>query len=676
MGIKKIITFCFLIQLSFVYCQNKPSDSIKLKEVVVSITKIKDSILNTPFSISVKNLSSFQNTAQQFNLSEYIENIPGIFISNDNNFAQDSRISIRGFGSRANFGIRGIKLIVDGVPETTPDGQTQIDNLNLEIINKIEVIRGVGSSLYGNSSAGIIKIQTLGEIENDFARVGFSYGSNKKNKKQILLGKKINNTSYTFLLSQTESDGYRNSSGFKNNNLNINLFKKVNNDTNYGLNFNYVDSPFAIDPGGLTIDEVNKNRKQARERNLTYASKESIKHVKLSGNFEKKLTEKLTFSNYIFYSNRNFDGNIPVKKGGAIKLKRKYWGLGASILIKNSITTQIGFDIGNQNDFRKRFFNNEGVIGDLVLEQDEKFLNYGIYAVGSYKFDNFTISSGIRFDKNRVSIDDNYLEDGNNSDKINLNSINPSLGINYKADNLTRFFANVSSGFETPTLNEFGSSPVGSGFNKNLKSQKSINYELGFSKTSMSNNLKFDLVYFNTITKDEVLPYEDSQYPNQVFYNNAGKTKRNGIEFSGNYSISNYLKLNSSFSIGEYLFDVFEKDDKNYSGNKIPGVPEKIITFEVDYINNSNLKLNLSLKNIGEMYANNSNSVKIDDFNILNLKVGKGFNYNNILVNPFLIFNNILGTSYYDNIRINAFGGRFYEPAPKSTIFGGVKIDF
>ena len=151
MGIKKIITFCFLIQLSFGYCQNKPSDSIKLKEVVVSITKIKDSILNTPFSISVKNLSSFQNTAQQFNLSEYIENIPGIFISNDNNFAQDSRISIRGFGSRANFGIRGIKLIVDGVPETTPDGQTQIDNLNLEIINKIEVIRGGGSSLYENT---------------------------------------------------------------------------------------------------------------------------------------------------------------------------------------------------------------------------------------------------------------------------------------------------------------------------------------------------------------------------------------------------------------------------------------------------------------------------------------------------------------------------------------------
>ena len=185
-------------------------------------------------------------------------------------------------------------------------------------------------------------------------------------------------------------------------------------------------------------------------------------------------------------------------------------------------------------DFRKRFFNNDGKVGELVLEQDENFINYGIYLVSSYKFNDFTISAGLRYDKNRISINDKYLTDGNSSDRINLNSSNPSLGINYKLDNLTRFFANISSGFETPTLNEFGSSTIGSGFNKNLKSQKSINYEMGFSKTSQNNNFKYDIVYFNTYTKDEVLPYEDSQFPNQVFYNNAGKTKRNGIEFKNN----------------------------------------------------------------------------------------------------------------------------------------------
>ena len=194
MVVKKGIVLCGLLLTFFCNAQKQVKDSIQLEEVIISVTKIKDSLVNTPFSVSIKNFSTFQKSAEQFNISEYIEDVPGIFISNDNNYAQDSRISIRGFGSRANFGIRGIKLIVDGVPETTPDGQSQIDNLNLEIIEKIEVIRGVGSSLYGNSSAGIIKIKTLQELQNSFARIGFSLGSNQQNKSQFFLGQKYKKT--------------------------------------------------------------------------------------------------------------------------------------------------------------------------------------------------------------------------------------------------------------------------------------------------------------------------------------------------------------------------------------------------------------------------------------------------------------------------------------------------
>ena len=170
--LKNKILLIFSLQIFFSYSQNDVNDSIKLKEVIVSITKIKENIKDSPFAISSKSFSKFQSTAQQFYLSEYIESVPGVFISNDNNFAQDSRISIRGFGSRANFGIRGIKLIVDGVPEPTPDGQSQIDNLNLEIIDKIEIIRGTSSSLYGNSSAGVIKIQSISEFDKNFTKFG------------------------------------------------------------------------------------------------------------------------------------------------------------------------------------------------------------------------------------------------------------------------------------------------------------------------------------------------------------------------------------------------------------------------------------------------------------------------------------------------------------------------
>tara|TARA_B100000953_G_scaffold68465_2_gene54987 strand:- start:1284 stop:3314 length:2031 start_codon:yes stop_codon:yes gene_type:complete len=676
MVIKKSIVLIFLIQQFFSFSQNQSNDSIQLKEVIVSIAKLKDTLINTPLSISSKNYSNFQNSTQQFNLSEYVENIPGIFISNDNNFAQDSRISIRGFGSRANFGIRGIKLIVDGVPETTPDGQTQIDNLNLEIIDKIEVIRGIGSSLYGNSSAGIIKIQTIGEIKNNFTKISYSSGSNQKNKKQVLFGLKNNKSSYSFLLSQTKSQGYRDNSGFKNNNLNISLISNINTNSKLRFNFNYVNSPYAIDPGGLTIEEVNKNRKQSRDRNMIYDSQESIDHYKLSMNLEKKINNKLSLSNYLFYSNRDFEGKIPVKNGGAIKLDRKYWGFGSNISFDNKIKVQIGFDVGNQKDNRKRFFNNEGKIGELVLNQKEKFLNYGIYLVSSYNIKNITILSGLRFDNNRISLKDIYLNDGDSSDKIDLKSINPSLGINYKPNSLIRFFANISSGFETPTLNEYGSSPIGSGFNKSLKSQKSTNYEFGFSKRSINNDLKIDIVYFNSLTKDEVLPYENPQFPNQVFYNNAGKTKRKGVEFSGHYDLNDFFSINSSISIGEYLFHEFQKNQENYSGNSIPGIPNNIFIFDVSYKRSSSLFINISLKKIGEMYANNSNSVKIDNYNLVNLKIGQEISFKKIMLKPFLTINNLFSVNYYDNIRINAFGGRYYEPAPKTTFFGGIKIAF
>jgi iron complex outermembrane receptor protein len=303
-------------------------------------------------------------------------------------------------------------------------------------------------------------------------------------------------------------------------------------------------------------------------------------------------------------------------------------------------------------------------------------MNYGMFLVSSFKLNSFLINPGIRFDKNTISIDDRFLADGNSSDKINLNSLNPSLGINYKANSFNRFFVNVSTGFETPTLNEFGSSPIGSGFNKNLKSQNSLNYELGFSKTSINNKFKIDLIYFNTNTKNEVLPYEDSQFPGQVFYNNAGKTKRSGLEFSGHYNYNNFLTFKTSISIGKYLFDEFIDNEKNYSGNKIPGLPEKTMFFNINYRNESKFAVSLQLKVIGDLYANNSNSVKIDEFNSLNLKISKVINYKKITIDPFLIFNNILGASYYDNIRINAFGGRYYEPAAKANFYGGLKINF
>ena len=671
--LKNKIILILIIQSFFSYSQKSVNDSIKLKEVIVSITKIKENIKNSPFAISSKNFSKFQTSAKQFYLSEYIESVPGVFISNDNNFAQDSRISIRGFGSRANFGIRGIKLIVDGVPETTPDGQSQIDNLNLEIIEKIEIIKGTSSSLYGNSSAGVIKIQSISEFDKNFTKIGYALGSNNQEKKQAFVGVKSNKTFYTFLVSQTKGKGYRNFGDFKNSNFNFRIKKNISKDSWLSFNFNMVDSPYSNDPGGLKIEEVNQDRKQARDRNIQYNTSEEINHYKASLNFNKKINKKLSFSTYAFISNRNFNGKIPVKNGGAIDLKRKYWGIGGNFLFKTKLKTQIGFDIGNQNDRRKRYNNDTGIIGEQVLDQNEKFSNLGIYLVNKYNLERLSISSGLRYDMNKIILEDLFFSDGDSSGNITLNSFNPSLGFNYKLNERSRIFINTSSGFETPTLNEFSSSPIGTGFNKNLKSQINMGFELGFSIFNTQKKSNIDVVYFRSITNDEILSYEDEKFPNQKFYNNAGKTERNGIEINGFYTL-NRTVISSSYSLGNYVFKEFIENNLNYKDNKIPGIPNDVLTLNIEHKTKNELFLNLTFKNIGDIYTNNSNNIKVDDFNTFNFKIGKEFKLSQSNVYPYLIISNVFDKEYFDNIRINAFGGRYYEPAPKRTIFGGIKV--
>ncbi|MBC8395717.1 MAG: TonB-dependent receptor, partial [Flavobacteriales bacterium] len=172
------------------------------------------------------------------------------------------------------------------------------------------------------------------------------------------------------------------------------------------------------------------------------------------------------------------------------------------------------------------------------LDQNEKFSNLGIYLVNNYNLNRLSISSGLRYDTNKVKLEDLFFSDGDSSGNITLNSFNPSLGLNYKLNKKSRVFVNTSSGFETPTLNEFSSSPIGTGFNKNLKSQINMGFELGFSLFDTQKKSNIDLVYFKSITNDEILSYEDEKIPNQKFYNNAGKTERNGIEITGFYTLN------------------------------------------------------------------------------------------------------------------------------------------
>jgi len=676
--IRKITFIVIFFSLKSIWAQQDSLKLIKLEPVILNVSRISDSSENIPISISQFDFRKSQNIHQQLSFNEYLSGIPGLFALNANNYSQDLRVSIRGFGARAAFGIRGIKIIVDGIPETTPDGQGQVDNLNLSIIKNMEIIRGPSSTLYGNASGGVISINTIDDFDDNFAKAGLTFGSYGMQQYQLAFGLKQKKTNYFFQGNKINTDGFRQQSGFENYNFNLRMSHDFSDSSKLNVQVNYTDSPYAEDAGGLTLEEVNDDRDQARQRNVDYKTEESIRQFKFGTHF-KHQWKTLTFNTYGFYSFRNFYGLLPFENGGIVNLDRNYFGNGSSITfeqednkIKNKI--QIGYEFAVQIDQRLRFMNLEGLQGVKTLEQKEKFASLGVYVLDHFSFGDFLLRTGIRYDSNLLKAKDKYLSDGDNSDEISLNSFNPSIGLNYKIDIHNFVYANFSTSFETPALSELSANPTGTGgFNEGLKAQKAINYEVGY-KFKGRNNIA-ELAFFYINTNNDLVPFELEEFPDRTYYRNTGSTSRKGIEFFYSHDLSKCLQFMTSYTFSDFEYTSYETTSGNFDENKLPGIPKHLGSVKFDYQNKKGLTIRLQTNYVGELFTNDSNSIKDEAYVITNFNIGFRARLKRATISPFLGVNNLFDTKYNDNIRINAFGGRFYEPAPGINLFGGVRLE-
>jgi len=644
------------------------NDTIVLDEVSVKILREYNKEELSIYSISKIDLDLKQKYLRQYNLSEYLNYVPGVFIMNSNNYAQDERISIRGFGSRANFGVRGIKIYVDGLPETFVDGQSQLDNINLEIINQIEVLRGVNSSLYGNSSGGIISISTIDFFEKDFIKTNLSAGSFESLKINLTSGINLNKGKIIFHLNRSSSNGFRNNSKFLNHNFNFKYLRKFDKG-DFKIIANILDSPYAKDPGGLTKGEVESNRKQARKRNVDFNSGEKVNQFKIGLLLNNQIGD-FKLRNKLFFNNRLFYGKLPYARGGIIDLKKNFLGYNLNISKEKILKQNLGLEINIQNDERLRFFNINGNRGELVMNQDEKFNNFSTYYSNSLKAGKFTFNASLRFDNNTVKYDD-FINNKNGS--IKLNSTSLFSNINYNINDSNEIYVNYSNGFETPTLNEFSSNISNTGFNENLDSSKYNNYEIGFSNFNSLSNLNYRIIYFKSYSKNEIVSYQLEDFPDQNFYRNSGKTSRSGIESEINFKVNQKLKLNLISTIGNYKFVKYEVNGQDFSNNRIAGLPKNQHVFNLNYSLTKKINLILDFKMFGNMYADNANKTIINDYKKIDLTIFKDFNISSKNWNGFISINNLTNTKYFDNIRINAFGSRYYEPASGLNFMLGIR---
>ena len=645
-----------LVLVTFLFFQTSvfaiQSDTLNLDEVV-----LKSSLINEKNpALTVTEISYRENKIKPVNFQDAIDFSAGLWITNSENQAQDNRMSIRGFGARSAFGIRGIKIILDGIPLTTPDGQSQVDNIPYDLIKSIEVLKSLSSTRFGNASGGVVTINTFSEL-TDKASIATSFGSYGNKKIQGTYSRSKGSSSTIINVSQAESDGYRDHSSYLNKSV---FFKHTKDFEKLKVKFNllFFDSPYAFDPGGLTIDSVDENRSQARDRNILYNSQESVRQVQtgLVLDWDTKIGQ--VHSN-LYYSYRDFTGLLPFIGGGYVDLNRNFSG--AEFSLKNgseNIEWMIGTSIQNQSDDRKRFENNEGEKGVKVLDQIESFNSFGVFALSSYNKLKYSIQAGLRYDSHEISLDDNMIGVGVDQQYVDysksLSAFSPNLGVIYSLNKNRELYINYGFAYETPSLSELSANPNGTGFNLDLSPIISSGFDIGFRKRSQ--DLSYSITAFYIDTKDEIVRYELEDFEGMNFYRNLGTSKRVGAELEATYNLGKPGILKATYTRAKYEFK-----NQGVSGD-LAGIPKSNFLFEWQYAQ-KDFDIKVDFKYVNSLFADNSNEVKVPSYMLSNISFKNKLSLKEFSFDIGLHVRNLFEEKYYDNIRTNAFGNRFYEPA-------------
>lgn len=641
----------------------------QLEDIVVTTPRIPNTIDRVPYAITEVDSVLIRQARQNLSLKEYLQMTPGVYVQNAYNFAQDARISIRGFGATAAFGIRGIKLIVDGIPETTPDGTGQLDNLNLDQLQSLKVIRGSNSSLYGNASGGAILVNSTFDFNKNFLKSTTMMGSYGFLSQSLSGGLRNQNSSIIGHVRYFGYNGFRDHSGFKQVNSRLAARHTFNDRLKATFILEYMNSPEAEDPGGITIDDTEVDFRQARDRNVLFNAGEEITQMKVGANVEWKWSSDKSFNTYFFYNRRTFDGRLPFQNGGIIALSRDYFGIGNSLDVSlKSHKVKIGYDLLSQSDDRKRFSNLEGSQGDVGFDQQESFTNLGIYVLDNVELGQWYLSGSVRYDWNWLEVEDDFISNGDDSGDINITNLSYQVGLGRTITPSLQVFANHATNFETPTLNQLSNRPDNAGGFSDLKSATASTFETGVRWKMPS--FQTEIVGFITNSTNELVPFEED---NQEFFRNAGKTNRKGLEFAANYS-TEWLKLYSSYTYSVFKYKSFVQNGDDLEGSSLPGIPKHRMSLTLVATPVNSLEISLPFDYVGKLWADDQNSVEVDNYLEVSCSIRYSTTLKKLTLSPFAGVRNLTNQAYFDNIRINAFGGRYYEPAPERNYYIGFTI--
>lgn len=663
------------------YADVDPGASESIEVLVITAPRIDKAVDDVPAAVSVVDQDAIQRAQPQLTLDEPLRRIPGVVIQNRGNFAQDLRIAIRGFGARSNFGIRGIRLYVDGIPATLPDGQAQVDNLDLGSAQHIEVIRGPTSSLYGPAAGGVILVESQSGVGNPFANARVAIGDYGYRKYQIKGGGNVGAVDSFASVSRLELDGYRDHSRTENILLNTRFGVRIDESSDLGLVLNVVHAPIGDDPGGLTAVEVADDRRQAAPNNLRFDAGESVDQQQFGLVYRKSFGKHHEVEAVNYYAWRQFDSRLPFMDGGSVDLDRFFGGGSlryayASKLLGHDHRLMLGFEVDAQRDVRKRFDNDEGSRGTKRFDQDENVTGIGGYAQEEFRIlTDLELTLGIRYDRVEFDVDDGFPSDGDDGGSLHFDEWSPRAGLLYSPHPAAHLFANFATSFETPTTTELADPSGAGGFNSDLDAQTAWSTELGV-KGTVSRWLHYEVVGFTIEVDDELVPFEVPGMPGRDFFENAGKSRRSGFELAFALHPGAGLTTSLAYTFSHFQFERFQTSAENVNGNDIPGIPRNQIWAEIAYEHPWGFYANWEVFYRDGVYADNANQVSSDAYVVSNLRAGYTGRFRGWEFGPFIGFNNLFSEAYDDNVRLNAGFGRFFEPAAKFSLYGGISLGY
>jgi iron complex outermembrane receptor protein len=652
-----------------------------LAPIEVQSLRLTTEVLSSPAAVDVTEARDIQQGRAKAQLDAALNRTPGVYANNGSNFAQNLRISIRGFGARSAFGVRGVKVLVDGIPETLADGQAQTDTIDLGAVERLEVIRGPFSALYGNATGGVVDITTTTPASGPLDRGELTVGSHGYRRIEAATAHERGDWGYALTASQLDIDGYRAHSEVKKQQLTGKLERRVGSTGTLRLITRVLDAPDTLDPGGVTLQQAQSDRRSARDANLAFDARQSAEQQTIGLVYEDQLAQNQSYQAKLFYSHRDFSQYLPFEDAGVVAYERDFFGGGVQTtrfdtLFGHENQIVAGIDAQIQQDARTRYDNIAGDKGALGLDEDQQATSIGVFAQNVFSISSdLELTTGLRYDYLDFDIDDAFVTatDPNDSGSRTYHEVSANAGLSYAWAERQRVYANVANAFESPTFTEFADPAGNGGFNSELDPQKAVQYEIG-AKGEIGTRTRYQISAFWIDVRDELVVFNDDG--RRDFYQNSGKSRRQGLEAKLEYAVNDELSAMAAYTLADYEYREFVNDGGvDYAGKAIPGLPEERLFAEVAWRDSDVGYATLDMRYAGSFYADNANTAKIDNAWIFNGRVGKTIDAGDDNLTVYFGIDNMFDEVYFDNIRINAFGGRYYEPAPDRTFYTGLAYE-